>query len=416
MKAVYHNDIRDELIAACAQLGEYSTIPHLSRLAKGHKLTKIEYPREAGRLPTDITAYHQDQKDWGPERHQRPDILHRYEKKGYQNPTYAVPLLIYNQAIVLDYDHQPMLDFKNLPMTLSSLLEGWLQEAISRQDSRIDVKDFRVRMPTDPKAKGSVSLPTISAISMRRSRFRWKAGYLSWTQRTGSKDIKKYLDNLLPHECKVNNNTKGFRELKASEVKLMTALNRNKHLQRAGPRSLTNQAREKMDASFWKSVATALNKEMQVEGSENSSGGLKESEDELESVSESTDENTVADNQELEMEFKQPTGADYRFVPPTTQEDVEFVYKALESSRQHYRAMTRENPPDTDRYADYASQWNTVQMSFIGFWSDRGYDADVPTLDQYVDSWTGGYPEMILNNSSYQTPEYLVGNGVNLQE
>lgn len=77
----------------------------------------------------------------------------------------------YNGKVVLDHINHPILDFKNMPKTISSQVEGGLQEAITRQDFRIDVNDFRVRMPSDPKNKGVISLPTLSAISMRRSRF-----------------------------------------------------------------------------------------------------------------------------------------------------------------------------------------------------------------------------------------------------
>lgn len=123
---------------------QYDTL-HRNRLARYQELTKIEYPRDSGTAPTDVTAFHKDQEDWGPERDQRPDILHQYEKRGHQNPTYLVPLLIHKEAIVLDYNNRPILDFENMPMTVSSKLEGWLQEAMIRKDARIDVADFRVR-------------------------------------------------------------------------------------------------------------------------------------------------------------------------------------------------------------------------------------------------------------------------------
>lgn len=214
-------------------------------------LTWVAYPRQKGMAAEDITAFHPDQKDWAFEkRHLRPDILHQYEKRGYQNPCYQVQIWLYNGAVVLDNDSQPILDFKNMPKTISSQVEGGLQEAITRQDSRIDANDFRVRMPLDPKGRGVISTPCLSAIGMRRSRFRWRAGYLSWTPRTGSDDLKKYLDSILPAHCKAANSTRGFRELKPSEVKRMTLENRGKYLSRAGRRLLSPAAREKSDKAF----------------------------------------------------------------------------------------------------------------------------------------------------------------------
>lgn len=144
-----------------------------------------------------------------------------------------------------------------MPKTISSQVEGGLQEAITRQDSRVDVNDFRARMPFDPKGLGRLSTPCLSAISMRRSRFRWRAGYLSWTHRTGSHDIKKYLDSILPAHCKAANSTKDFRELKDHEVKRMTLENRGKHLNRAGLRKLSPAARERSDRIFRRGIRKA---------------------------------------------------------------------------------------------------------------------------------------------------------------
>lgn len=141
------------------------------------------------------------------------------------------------------------------------MVEGGLQEAITRQDSRIGVKDFRVRMPSDPQKKGSMSMPTLSAISMRRSRFRWNAGYLSWTCREGSQDIKNFVDDLLPAHCKEINSTRAFRDLKPSEVKRMRLKNRGKHLSRAGKRRLSPGAAAEAERAFIKSLRRAEEQE-----------------------------------------------------------------------------------------------------------------------------------------------------------
>lgn len=221
-------------------------------------LTWLAYSREKGTAAGDITAFHPDQKDWAfEERHLRPDILHQYEKRGYQNPSYPVQIWLYNGAVVLDHRNQPILDFKNMPKAISSQVEGGLQEAITRQDSRIDANDFRVRMPLDPKGQGVMSRPCLSAIGMRRSRFRWRAGYLSWTPRTGSDDLKKYLDSILPADCKAANSTRDFRELRPSEIKRMTLENRGKHLSRAGKRMLSPAARKKSEKTFRKGLRKA---------------------------------------------------------------------------------------------------------------------------------------------------------------
>lgn len=221
-------------------------------------LNLVAYPREEGTAADDITAFHPDQKDWAfEERHLRPDILHQYEKRGYQNPCYPVQIWLYRGAVVLDNKNLPILDFKNMPKAISSQVEGGLQEAIIRQDSRIEANDFRVRMLLVPKGRGVNSTPCLSAIGMRRSRFRWRAGYLSWTTRTGSDDLKKYLDSFLPAHCKAANSTRDFRELKPSEVKRMTLESRGKYLKRAGKRLLSPAARERSEKTFRESLRKA---------------------------------------------------------------------------------------------------------------------------------------------------------------
>ena len=164
---------------------------------------------------------------------------------------------LYHGAVVLDNKDLPILDFKNMPKAISSQVEGGLQEAITRQDSRIEANDFRVRMILDPKGRGVNSTPCLSAIGMRRSRFRWRAGYLSWTPRTGSDDLKKYLDSILPAHCKAANSTRDFRELKPSEFKRMSLGSRGKYLARAGKRQLSPASRQKSDENFAKGLRRA---------------------------------------------------------------------------------------------------------------------------------------------------------------
>ena len=55
-KAVYHNDIRAELIAAASALGAYT------------------HQRKRGTRAHDETAFHPEQRDWTPERQNWPRI------------------------------------------------------------------------------------------------------------------------------------------------------------------------------------------------------------------------------------------------------------------------------------------------------------------------------------------------------
>ena len=390
---MYHNDIRAQLLTARAIEGQYRKAPMTwtdPTLAKSERLIGIDYPREVGRAPTDITAFHKDQEYWGFERHQRPDILHQYEKRDHKNPSYDVKIWIHNGCVVLDYDNHPILNFRNIPDTLSSKLEGGLQEAIMREDARIDVKDFRVRMPIDPKNKGQMSLPTNSAISMRRSRFRWKAGYISWTKRTGWVDIKNYLDNLLPKECHLANDTRNFRELKRSEVKKMALMNRGRFLERAGNRSITVAEREKMDQYFQRSIDIAEEYEQLVESMvEEETGDSEMDEDEDIGVMQVDDDEDMSDSQLVE---------DYRFKTPQTRHEQAIVGRATIPARRNYLHITGHIPPATISTDNYAMQWNYLQASLMRWWEKQNPDDDAedapaaPVLARAYE-WYGGFPD-----------------------
>lgn len=365
------------------------------------------YPREAGNLPNDVTAFHKAQQNWGFERHQRPEILHQYEKAGYKNPTYRVPIWIYNGKIVLDYEGQPILAFRNMPATISTKAEGGLQEAITREDSRIDVKDFRARMMENPKGKGkrTSTRPTLSAISMRRSRFRWRAGYLSWTPRTGTGDIKEYLDGLLPDACKTSNSTKDFRELRRSEVKLMTEKNRGKHLKRAGTRSVTAEKRMKMDKAFYKSIEDAKEQEKNFKVEEEQK--LKIKDDEHYETDGPEDEDDEFDGLEdgypviEDLQYYNPDVVhefddrlqDYRFVTPRTEAEVQIIFYSLQPTRMHFISTTRKQPHVHDQFASYAKQWVLLFRDFKEAWRESYGEEPMPGLVQTERrAWEVGFP------------------------
>lgn len=118
------------------------------------------------------------------DREDRPDILFQYEKvkkmenelnvqktenepKVQKNPGF----LEHQGRIVLVPEalgrtpYRPILDYPEIPLTLSSVGQGWLMEAISRLNESIILQDFQDRMPFDKQ-------PNINALSMQRSRYR----------------------------------------------------------------------------------------------------------------------------------------------------------------------------------------------------------------------------------------------------
>ena len=61
-------------------------------------------------------------------------------------PSNDVLWLFDEGRVVLDLDNDPIKDYKDIPLTLSSVVEGALMEAISRLDNRIQIYDFWARL------------------------------------------------------------------------------------------------------------------------------------------------------------------------------------------------------------------------------------------------------------------------------
>lgn len=217
-------------------------------------LIVLDYPRERGEADDDITSYLPKQKEWGPDREQNwPDILHRFERRDLPAPEYNVGYLIHDGKIVLDRDNRPVLDFEDLPATLSAELSGQHMEAIARLDPRISHRDFLARMPKERRIRRNgqtIIKPSysLSAIGMRMTRFRQENGLLSWTTREGSQNINQHLMNRLPPENYEANSTRGIPPPGLLEQSNARQKNKGQHLARAGQRALSESERQKRQA------------------------------------------------------------------------------------------------------------------------------------------------------------------------
>ncbi|MCJ1380679.1 hypothetical protein MMC17_003787 [Xylographa soralifera] len=201
--AVYHDDIRDFLIAQASALGAY------------------RYPHGVGNLPNDITAFKrgaitQKQRDWGADRAHWPAILYQYEPT---KPAPKTPRPDHWKTaageLILDIVNDPVLNYTELPDTISSCEKPAFLEAWFRSNSRIIMKDIRARMLQDPKGEwdGGVDPIRSGTLGMRMTRLRETHGMISWRKKKGSEQIKTYLDSILPQACKDANSIKDFRVL-----------------------------------------------------------------------------------------------------------------------------------------------------------------------------------------------------------
>ena len=218
--AVRLRDIRDKLLRE--EDSDQYTIPK-------------KHGNHHGKEPTNYTSFLQKDKDFGPEREDRPQMLFRIENtEPYQaKPTAYV---MDGDRIVLDmYDHG-LRDFPDvLPKVLSSELEGHDIEHYYRQNAEIMDYDLIARMPhafhygnggeqyrSEPMRGGT--------INQRAQRFRTRAACISWNSRAGTGTKNEFILSLIPSKYKAAsvNSTRDFRDFNDDEVKAINAQDRGK--------------------------------------------------------------------------------------------------------------------------------------------------------------------------------------------
>lgn len=197
-------------------------------------------------MANDITSFHSDYINWGPEREDRPDILYQYLKKSHTPPYYTPEIWYDDDRIVLDMDDHPIRKWREIPLVLSSEFEGFMMEGIRRLNSNISIKDFRARMPKfvvkGPKPARR-KIFGLSTLGMRMSRFRLQACCIAWSERDGGDSIKDYFDQILPERCHAENSTKNFRDLTKYEIMKATEPNKGGFSSRAGSHALDETTR-----------------------------------------------------------------------------------------------------------------------------------------------------------------------------
>ncbi|KAL8689484.1 MAG: hypothetical protein Q9218_004855 [Villophora microphyllina] len=233
IRAVWHHQIRHQLIEEAAQVGEGQW-----RHEWGH--TDDE---------DDITAYFPNYKDWGSQRENWPDILFRYRCLNCHVPKYTPEDWYREGRIVLSPDGslqtaKPVLQWEHLPTTISSNITAAEHEALWRLDRRMTTTDLIARMPLSvhqlKKAK-----KTVDTYNVRRGLARIEMCCRSWNNTKRSANINAYLDSKLPKENYESNDTRSFRLLTNEEVeeakKQNPAKQRKAKTSEAEPKALTHE-------------------------------------------------------------------------------------------------------------------------------------------------------------------------------
>lgn len=178
------------------------------------------------------------------------EILYVFERKG-RNPPKDSPVnwKVGRRVVLAGGDSKPILDYKDIPATLSTELAGRDMEAIKRTDPRIGQRDFIARMPMKytTKTRKRREIKSSSWIGMEMTRFRQKQGMLSWVGREGSGTIRDALWDRLPRWNKENNTIRGLPPPSALEQEQVRAGNVGKFTKNAGVRALTEEERAKRE-------------------------------------------------------------------------------------------------------------------------------------------------------------------------
>ncbi|MCJ1435826.1 hypothetical protein MMC27_005202 [Xylographa pallens] len=421
--AVYHDDIRDSLIARASALGTY------------------RYPHGVGTLPNDITAYKEEQRDWGADRANWPAILFQYEPT---KPAPRTPKAGHWKTaageVILDIVNDPLLDYTELPDTISSCEKPAFLEAWFRSNSRIVMKDIRARMPQDPKGDwdGGVDPIRSGTLGMRLTRLRETHGMISWRKKKGSEQIKAYLDSILPQACKDANSIKDFRELHPHERFALHLGNIGQMPERshAGTKDLSDEKKaavnqearakyESLKAAF-EAKQAAGNAAVKQNTSSSSESDLEDileleeaddsnAEDALQNLnlvaqSENNDwlsslvlrsqANVNESNTEIRSSELEATSAGRDEDGPAGATDVsdeddeggflgldaehqvhqDLLLQLLAPSRLQFATLTGRQPATTTATASYDEQWEELQVELEEHWDAAGNEGQVPDL------------------------------------
>lgn len=296
------------------------------------------------------------------------------------------------------------------PLTLKTAADfdvdtrpGFALEAMSRLNKSIRMQDFRDRMQGH-------SRPSANSLSMRRTRYRESSGSLAWMPREGGKELKDYLDTLIPKELRDANTTRGFRDLNKVEVEKMKEANAGRFPGRKG--------KGKRDASAEAGPSTTKKpKKEQTPVAPSASQSPKQSmraRPQLDPTLKAQDEpkgkgraaNT--DAQALTSpEGEQEELEDFRGLPPVNQEEQRIVYHALMPTRAQITSITDLPTPMTDEHASYNDQWDALHEHMELEWVNRTkFRPDsMPEFLVKEKPWLGKYPQLFLH---YQGPFGLI--------
>jgi hypothetical protein len=151
--------------------------------------------------------------------------------------------------IVIDViNNKPLRDFRHIPITISTNVEGWLQEAWFRQDPSLQAEDLIQRMPYTSDHKVYETRRIINRLVRRRELFRDEGRCLSWkkTEWTKKWDLQ-LIDEMTRNPNNASpNSTRHLKDLTVGEKQTLKdqTYDSGEHRVKAGKRALRGHKKE----------------------------------------------------------------------------------------------------------------------------------------------------------------------------
>jgi hypothetical protein len=212
------------------------------------------YRRKTGSLGEyDKTSYLLAQKEWGPQRANRPAVLFEFKELDgahpATNPRWLCCSSINGTRVVVDtINYKPLRAFPHIPLTVSTKVEGWLLEAWFRLDPALQAEDLIQRMPYAANHDVYKDRNVMNRLARRRGLFREEGRCLSWAKQMWTKNwdqflIKEMTDN--PDKSN-SNSTRHLVDLTTARKKALKdeTYAGGKYLNRAGKRALQGERKE----------------------------------------------------------------------------------------------------------------------------------------------------------------------------
>lgn len=276
-------------------------------------------------------------------------------------PGYEVGFLLFNGHLVKDYGGTPIKAFRNLPLTISSAVEGLRVEAWTREEPRLKLGDVIARIRTQASAGGRVPIRNERYLATQTKIFRIASGLRSWHERSGTQPAVNFMDSLRTDAERANNLATDH-DLTEDELETY--------------RSLTSNTPRRNAAS--RSTAAGPSSAPRRAGTEAV---------EAQGYGDGTDTDYGTDGEDFH---------DSREDVAETVQEATMLRQALVKTGQHFKEMTGQNPQKLKYYErNYLSCWDALQQQLDAWWEAHGEnDAEgnkVPPPRLYkMDAWSGG--------------------------